>query len=59
MRKKNKVQVGGKIQEIKIQRDLFGRMLGISMDYKVDISKIFSPNYFSAIVHVPFGWNYL
>ncbi|GFY79215.1 hypothetical protein TNIN_422051 [Trichonephila inaurata madagascariensis] len=31
--KKRKVKVGGTIQEIKIQRDLFGRMLGISMDY--------------------------
>jgi len=40
--KKKNVRVGGKIQEIKIQRDLFGRMLGISMDYKVDISKILS-----------------
>ncbi|GFY38989.1 hypothetical protein TNIN_122071 [Trichonephila inaurata madagascariensis] len=40
--KKRKVKVGGKIQEIKIQRDLFGRMLGISMDYNVDISKILS-----------------
>nr|XP_037875934.1 uncharacterized protein LOC105842686 isoform X2 [Bombyx mori] len=41
-KKKKKVQVGGKIQEIKIQRDLFGRMLGISMDFNVDISKILS-----------------
>lgn len=41
MKKKN-VRVGGKIQEVKIQRDLFGRMLGISMDYKIDISKILS-----------------
>ncbi|GFW80337.1 hypothetical protein TNCV_2944701 [Trichonephila clavipes] len=40
--KKRKVKVGGKIQEIKIQRDLFGRMLGISMDYNVDISNILS-----------------
>ncbi|KAH9633488.1 hypothetical protein HF086_013165 [Spodoptera exigua] len=40
--KKKKIQVGGKIQEVKIQRDLFGRMLGISMDYNIDISKILS-----------------
>lgn len=39
--KKKKVQIGGKIQEVKIQRDLFGRMLGISMDYSIDISKIY------------------
>lgn len=40
--KKKKINVGGKIQEVKIQRDLFGRMLGISMDFKIDISKILS-----------------
>nr|XP_046473659.1 uncharacterized protein LOC124214934 isoform X3 [Neodiprion pinetum] len=39
---KKKIKVGGKIQEVKIQRDLFGRMLGISMDYSIDISKILS-----------------
>lgn len=40
--KKKNVKVGGKVQEVKIQRDLFGRMLGISIDYNVDISKILS-----------------
>lgn len=42
MRKKKKLKVGGKIQEVKIQRDFFGRMLGISIDYKIDLSKILS-----------------
>lgn len=40
--KNKKVKIGGKIQEIKIQRDLFGRMLGISIDFNIDISKILS-----------------
>lgn len=30
------------MQEIRIQRDLFGRMLGISMDHKVGMAKILS-----------------
>lgn len=33
-KKMKNVRVGGDIQEVKIQRNLFGRMLGISMDYK-------------------------
>lgn len=40
--KKHKTKVAGKIQEVRVQRDLFGRMLGISMDHKIDISKILS-----------------
>ncbi|GBP07905.1 hypothetical protein EVAR_71541_1 [Eumeta japonica] len=35
-------KVGGKTQEIKIQRDLFGRMLGISMNHELDVMKILS-----------------
>lgn len=42
LEKKKKIQIGGAIEEVKFQRDLFGRMLGISMDYNVDISKILS-----------------
>lgn len=40
--KKKKTKIGGKVQEVRIQRDIFGRMLGISMDHKVDIAKILS-----------------
>lgn len=40
--KKKKSKLGGKIQEIRMQRDLFGRILGISLDYKVDIEKVLS-----------------
>lgn len=40
--KKQKTKIAGKIQEVRVQRDLFGRMLGISMDHKIDISKILS-----------------
>ncbi|CAH0721911.1 unnamed protein product, partial [Brenthis ino] len=40
--KKKKTTIGGKIQEVRVQRDLFGRMLGISINHKIDISKILS-----------------
>lgn len=40
--KKQKTKVAGKVQEVRIQRDLFGRMLGISIDHKIDITKILS-----------------
>lgn len=42
MEKKKNVRIGGKLQEIRLQRDLFGRMLGISMDHNVDVMKILS-----------------
>lgn len=34
------VTVKKTVEEVRIQRDLFGRMLGISMDYNVDFEKI-------------------
>ena len=34
--------VGGKNQEMKMQRDLFGRLLGVSTDYKIDVLRILS-----------------
>lgn len=40
--KKQKTMVAGKVQEVRIKRDLFGRMLSISIDHKVDIAKILS-----------------
>ena len=30
------------MQEVRIQRDLFGRMLGISINHKIDIARILS-----------------
>lgn len=38
---KKTVKSRNKVQEIKMQRDLFGRLLGLSLDYKVDMEKIF------------------
>lgn len=40
--KKKKTKVGDKVQEMRMQRDLFGRILGISIDYKIDVAKILS-----------------
>ncbi|XP_047992980.1 uncharacterized protein LOC125231567 [Leguminivora glycinivorella] len=34
------VKSGHKVQEIKMQRDLFGRMLGLSLDHKIDMEKM-------------------
>ncbi|XP_036339749.1 uncharacterized protein LOC118749071 [Rhagoletis pomonella] len=42
IKKKKKVKIGGKDQKIQIQRDLFGRMLGISMNHKLDVLRILS-----------------
>lgn len=41
-KKTTTTKVGGKVLEVRTQRDLFGRMLGISIDHKVDIAKILS-----------------
>ena len=38
--KPKKVTIAGKTQEVKLQRDLFGRLLGISLDAKIDMAKI-------------------
>ncbi|XP_053595716.1 uncharacterized protein LOC128667953 [Microplitis demolitor] len=37
---KKSVKSGNKVQEIQMQRDLFGRLLGLSLDYKIDMEKI-------------------
>lgn len=39
---KKEVKIGNKVLEMKMQRDLCGRMLGVSMEYKIDISLILS-----------------
>lgn len=36
---KRTVKSGYRVQEIKIQRDLFDRMLSLSMDYTIDLEK--------------------
>lgn len=38
--KKRKIQIGDKVKEIKVQKDLFGRLVAISMEEKVDIAKV-------------------
>ncbi|CAF4875177.1 unnamed protein product [Pieris macdunnoughi] len=38
--KKKKLTLGNKVVELRMQRDLFGRMLGISLTHKVDIEKV-------------------
>ncbi|CAH2015292.1 unnamed protein product [Acanthoscelides obtectus] len=40
--KKKKLALGNKVVELRMQRDLFGRMLGISLTHKVDIEKVLS-----------------
>ncbi|GFV74272.1 hypothetical protein TNCV_5127161 [Trichonephila clavipes] len=40
--KKKKTKIGGKLLEVRVQKDLFGRKLGISIDYKVDMAKFFT-----------------
>lgn len=36
---KKKKKIGGKVQEMSFRLNLFGRMLGISIDYNINISK--------------------
>jgi len=38
--KKKKLALGNKVVQLRIQRDLFGRLLGISITNKVDIEKV-------------------
>lgn len=40
MAKKKQVRIMGKVQEVRMQRDLFGRLLGVSMDQKLDLEKV-------------------
>ena len=39
--KKKKINVAGKIQEVKLQRDLFGRLLAILLEEDIDLDKVF------------------
>lgn len=40
--KKKKIRIAGKVQEVKLQRDLFGRLLGISLSSQetIDLDKV-------------------
>ena len=38
---KKKIKVAGKVQEIKMQRDLFCRLLGVAVDQKLDMGEVF------------------
>ncbi|GFS49542.1 hypothetical protein TNCV_2968361 [Trichonephila clavipes] len=38
--KNKKITLGNKVIELRMQRDLFGRLLGISMTNKVDMEKV-------------------
>lgn len=40
--KKKKVVVNGKIQELRMQRDLFGRLLAVSLEQHIDLEKVLS-----------------
>ncbi|GFY67179.1 hypothetical protein TNIN_145811 [Trichonephila inaurata madagascariensis] len=42
MQKKRKTKIGAKLLEVRVQKDLFGRILGISIDRKIDMAKIFT-----------------
>lgn len=38
--KKTKIKVSGKVQEVRMQRDLFGRLLGVALEINIDIKKV-------------------
>ncbi|CAG9812927.1 unnamed protein product [Phaedon cochleariae] len=38
--KKRKIRIGGKVTEVKFQKDLFGRLLAISLKKKIDLTKV-------------------
>lgn len=38
--KKKKLAMGGKVHEVRMQRDLFGHLLAVSLEKKIDLAKI-------------------
>ncbi|XP_077263749.1 uncharacterized protein LOC143898274 isoform X3 [Temnothorax americanus] len=40
LKKKKKMKIGQKIHEVKLQRDLFGRLLALSLDTNIDLEKM-------------------
>lgn len=41
IKRKKKVQLGGRIQELRLQRDLFGRLLALLLEKKINTEKVF------------------
>lgn len=39
---KKNIEIAGKVIEVKMQRDLFGKLLGIAMENSVDLDKVLS-----------------
>lgn len=56
---KKKIKIGDKVHEIRMQRDLFGRILGLSMDYRVDLERILSFPITPIPISMPFRWVYM
>ncbi|KYN19746.1 hypothetical protein ALC57_07899 [Trachymyrmex cornetzi] len=44
--KKKKIAFVCKVEEVKLQRDLFGRLVGISLQKKIDLKKVFIYQYY-------------
>lgn len=40
LKKKRKMKIGGKVHEVTLQRDLFGRLLALSLDTSIDLEKV-------------------
>lgn len=40
--KKKKITVAGKVQEVRMQQDLFVHLLGFSLEQKIDLEKVLS-----------------
>lgn len=38
--KKKKIQIGRKVLEVRLQRDLFGRLLSLSLDAQINLEKM-------------------
>lgn len=38
--KKKNIKIGQKVQEVKLQRELFGRLLALSLDTNIDLEKV-------------------
>lgn len=39
--KKKKVKIAGKLQEVTLQKDLFGRLMALSLEHTVDLDEVF------------------
>lgn len=50
-----KVRSAGKVQEMKLQRDLFGRLLGIAIKQKIDLAKVIIVTFLFQFKHNEFN----